>query len=236
MLRTVFEGFLGEVREARGAPQLGRALCGIAGRFGYERCTVLDAAHFGGDIRAAIVFTADSKGDLAKFANANGYARHPIFRHAELCDAPFLASDLGKRQTIAQALWLATLPPLIREGEALFLPVHRNEGLVLLCGCAGAAPDVSPLSSATLHAAAHVLYDRLIELRSQPRQDAVLTGREAECVRWFGLGKTDREIAEIVGISSRTVRYHLRNAKMKLGAGTRIEALSKLAGGARGGD
>jgi DNA-binding CsgD family transcriptional regulator len=234
VIRGVFEGFLGEVCEARGAAQLGRAFCGVAGRFGYDRCAVLDAAQFGGDIRAAIVFTTELKGDLAKFANANGYARHPIFLHAASQDAPFLAGDFGKRQSISYAQWLATLPPEIREGEALFLPVHRGDGLVLLCGCAGSAPDVSPLSTATLHAAAHVLYDRLIELRSQPTQEAVLTGREAECVRWFGLGKADHEIAEIVGISARTVRYHLRNAKTKLGAATRIEALSKLAGGARG--
>ncbi len=52
-----------------------------------------------------------------------------------------------------------------------------------------------------------------------------LTGRERECLTWVAMGKTDREIAESLDISERTVVFHIKNAKTKLGASTRLQAV-----------
>lgn len=46
--------------------------------------------------------------------------------------------------------------------------------------------------------------------------EVVLTMREVECLRWCAEGKTFEEIAGILGISPRTVRYHLDSARRKL--------------------
>jgi DNA-binding CsgD family transcriptional regulator len=40
--------------------------------------------------------------------------------------------------------------------------------------------------------------------------------REASCLRWKALGKTDDEIGRILGISSHTVRFHLESARARL--------------------
>ncbi len=40
--------------------------------------------------------------------------------------------------------------------------------------------------------------------------------REASCLRWKALGKTDEEIGHILGISSHTVRFHLELARSRL--------------------
>lgn len=40
--------------------------------------------------------------------------------------------------------------------------------------------------------------------------------REASCLRWKALGKTDEEIGHILGISSHTVRFHLESARARL--------------------
>jgi DNA-binding CsgD family transcriptional regulator len=125
------------------------------------------------------------------------------------------------------------LPPDMQASETLLLPVHRANRLVMVAGCAGAAPDVSPIARAMLHTAAHVLYDHWSTPRAHGDLKNELTKREAECMRWIGFGKLDREIAEIVGITERTVRFHARNAKKKLGAATRLEAIAKLAGGTK---
>jgi DNA-binding CsgD family transcriptional regulator len=97
----------------------------------------------------------------------------------------------------------------------------------LKVACNGANADASPLARSLLHAAAHVIYDSIIALNE--RTLVALTGREAECLRWMGLGKSAAETGKIVGISARTVRFHLKNAKQKLGANTPLEALVKLA-------
>ena len=43
-----------------------------------------------------------------------------------------------------------------------------------------------------------------------------LSGRELQCLEWVSLGKTSWETATILGLSERTVNFHLRNACRKL--------------------
>lgn len=53
-----------------------------------------------------------------------------------------------------------------------------------------------------------------------------LTAREAEVLYWVALGKTNREIGEILEISPRTVNKHLEHVFEKLGVETRTAAAS----------
>ncbi|MGH6737040.1 MAG: helix-turn-helix transcriptional regulator [Methyloceanibacter sp.] len=53
-----------------------------------------------------------------------------------------------------------------------------------------------------------------------------LTNREAECLGWAAQGKTNCDIAAILGISENTVRYHFKNVLAKLGARTRVQAVA----------
>ena len=57
--------------------------------------------------------------------------------------------------------------------------------------------------------------------------NAVLTNREAECLRWASLGLTDLDIGERLALSARTVNNHIERAKRKLGASNRIAAYRK---------
>jgi DNA-binding NarL/FixJ family response regulator len=54
-----------------------------------------------------------------------------------------------------------------------------------------------------------------------------LNDREAEILTWAARGKTSAQIAEMLDITKRTVDCHLENARVKLGASTRIEAAFK---------
>ena len=58
-----------------------------------------------------------------------------------------------------------------------------------------------------------------------------LNDREAEALTWVARGKTSSEIAEILGVTKRTIDFHLDNARSKLGAATRTEAAIKAATG-----
>jgi DNA-binding CsgD family transcriptional regulator len=51
-----------------------------------------------------------------------------------------------------------------------------------------------------------------------------LTPREADVLRWLAKGKTNRDIAEILGMSPRTVNKHLEHIYVKLGVETRAAA------------
>lgn len=58
-----------------------------------------------------------------------------------------------------------------------------------------------------------------------------LNDREIEALTWAARGKTSAEIASILGLSKRTVDFHLDNARAKLNAATRTEAVIKAATG-----
>jgi DNA-binding NarL/FixJ family response regulator len=59
----------------------------------------------------------------------------------------------------------------------------------------------------------------------------MLNDREIEVLTWVARGKTSAEVADLVGLSKRTVDFHLDNARVKLGAATRTEAAIKAAMG-----
>jgi DNA-binding NarL/FixJ family response regulator len=56
-----------------------------------------------------------------------------------------------------------------------------------------------------------------------------LSDREIEALTLVARGRTSGQIAETLGLTKRTVDFHLDNARMKLGAATRTEAAIKAA-------
>jgi LuxR family transcriptional activator of bioluminescence operon len=54
-----------------------------------------------------------------------------------------------------------------------------------------------------------------------------LTDREKECLLWAAEGKTSWEASQILGISERTVIFHLQNASDKLGVNNRQQAVAR---------
>jgi DNA-binding CsgD family transcriptional regulator len=67
--------------------------------------------------------------------------------------------------------------------------------------------------------AAHVIDQRILALAAFPR--------ERECMTWLAIGLRYDRIAERLGIARPTVELHLLNARRKLGAKTREQALAK---------
>jgi DNA-binding response OmpR family regulator len=58
-----------------------------------------------------------------------------------------------------------------------------------------------------------------------------LNDREVETLTWVARGKTSAEIAQILGLTKRTIDFHIDNARTKLGAATRTQAVIKAATG-----
>lgn len=56
-----------------------------------------------------------------------------------------------------------------------------------------------------------------------------LNEREIEVLTWSARGKTSDEIGSILGLSKRTVDFHIDNARAKLGVATRTQAVVKAA-------
>jgi LuxR family transcriptional regulator, quorum-sensing system regulator CviR len=76
------------------------------------------------------------------------------------------------------------------------------------------------------HLAPH-LHEALLRLTFLPSAaDPLLSSREREVLLWIKEGKTNWEIAKILSISERTVRFHVENVLNKLQVSTRGHAVA----------
>ena len=92
--------------------------------------------------------------------------------------------------------------------------------------------DVLDLATATLAGMYRQLRPPRRAGRAATRPFATLTPREREVIEWLVAGKTDRDIATILGCSHRTVQKHLQRIYEKLGVETRTAAVVRWLGGA----
>lgn len=116
-------------------------------------------------------------------------------------------------------------------GAGLIVPIagpHGYHGIVVMVG---ATADLTPHQRAVLHLWAIYAHDRMLTLFGRAQsQGPQLTEREVEVLRLARNGEVDEAVAQAMGISVRTVRFHFENARKKLGAKTRAEALVTAVG------
>jgi LuxR family quorum-sensing system transcriptional regulator SolR len=73
----------------------------------------------------------------------------------------------------------------------------------------------------------HARMSQFLVPKLAPETRVVLTAREREVLRWTGDGKTSCEIGQILGISERTVNFHVNNILSKLPATNKVQAVVK---------
>lgn len=114
--------------------------------------------------------------------------------------------------------------------EIFAVPIHGPfgyEGLVALASLEPVA--FSALDRLAIEAAARAIHHHCREesgLGAGPRPE--LTARQTECLRWVAGGKSDADIAAILGIAAPTVHFHIEGAKTRLGVRSRVEAVARL--------
>ena len=75
---------------------------------------------------------------------------------------------------------------------------------------------------------AWTFHNSMLRVLGASTQSAIsLSHREATCLRLKALGKTDSEIAEIIGITKRTVSFHMESARSRLNAVNAVHAVAK---------
>ncbi len=199
------------------------------GRFGYTHMVVVDAARIVAGIRDAVLYS-DAPPDLLQAIDRElVYEDHPLVRHALNSQSPFLISDLTNSPMHQGERWTELLADVVKSGEGLVIPIWRNEEPLAGFNLGGQKPDTSGLTRALLQVVGHAAIERALELRQGKGASAglTLTVRETQCLRYVAIGHSDAEIGKMLGISPRTVRFHVDSAKTKLGVSTRVQAIAK---------
>jgi PAS domain S-box-containing protein len=130
-----------------------------------------------------------------------------------------------------------TLPGLDERWQR-FLKLDAHSGASSLVTADGAVVYVHQSSTPNVLPGLHLLVfvpdgddtalDEIIEEAGEDIGDKTqaLTPREREVMTMLALGDTGAEIAEKLFISPETVRIHVRNARRRLGARTRAQAIA----------
>jgi DNA-binding CsgD family transcriptional regulator len=110
----------------------------------------------------------------------------------------------------------------------LKLPQHVGEAAFL-----GMTPSSTPVASndalrRQLRVLGSYFHDHVLRLHGhQSDHQILLSARELDCLKWTAEGKTAWEASVILGITERTVRFHLNAAREKLQCTTTAQAVAK---------
>jgi DNA-binding CsgD family transcriptional regulator len=154
----------------------------------------------------------------------------------ETAHAALLPFDWGSEEYLAR---LATRPRQIFNEAGEFgikrgftVPIHDGRGKVATLNVATDEPYRS--FSKNIAENRHLLHLIGIYLHAHVRhrfQGVAIPGnprlspREIECLQWAARGKSSHDIADILGISQRTVVFHVENAKAKFRVRTLQQAI-----------
>ena len=168
----------------------------------------------------------------ARYASANYFSVDPTVAHALVSTRPVLWSD----EVFANSteLWEDVRGHGLQIGWAQ--PVHDIRGVASLLTLARSHEAVSPremgdkaLQLAWLAQASHETLAGMLACAADGAASIKLTEREADILRWAGDGKTAAETAHLLGITERTVIFHINNALRKLGAANKTAGVLKAA-------
>jgi len=110
--------------------------------------------------------------------------------------------------------------------DGFVIPVASSAGRMGQIWFGGRKLDLAEYQLPALHLMAIYAFDRIRQLQgSSSRHQAVLTSREREVLILAANGKSSWEIGEVLHISGRTVKAHMKHVCRKLGAVTRTQAV-----------
>ena len=114
--------------------------------------------------------------------------------------------------------------------DALCATSYGTKGVIASLHLGFGEREIDPKTARAVQMAGLMLTERLMEFAGGLDDDLPeLTARERDCLAYVADGKRDREVAVILGVSEATVRFHVDNARRKLGVASRAEAVARLA-------
>ncbi len=198
-----------------------------AATHGLTRVSFLDLQSTTSRVSEAVLCSNVPSRVLRRIDRVTNYADHPLLERARETHAPFAVSMAATLGLLGKN---AHRPDAQPAANALVVPLRDDDGAVAMATLVGTKLALSPLAHDKLKLAVHAGWRRAQELRAGTSTAGTpsLTTRELECLTWVSRGKTDQEIARVLAVAPRTIRFHIDNAKSKLDVETRVQAVARL--------
>jgi DNA-binding CsgD family transcriptional regulator len=229
---TILE-FIEQSNRAQCLDELSAAFSQTLELFGYNRALCIGIEGH----RPDVVRTTNGRPRYTQeyldwYKSNNSHHVDPIFKLSPRHNVPYTFDDvrrmpLGKRQMEVMNMRRELIP-----GVVLMLPIRNNDTQLLSMGIAGDTQDarMDRDAIAQLFAICNQFHLRRSDLQQQNvlcLKDVNLSSREREMLQWCLYGKSNGVIADIIGISHKTVEFHLQSAYKKLDCSNRTMAVLK---------
>jgi DNA-binding CsgD family transcriptional regulator len=159
--------------------------------------------------------------------------RDPVLRAVQLNSAPVSLRDIREGRAgynpTAEELAVLDAGRRLGRGDGLVVPIFGAQGYRGLGCVCGPGPDPDPRARVVIQFLVWHAHERMRTLYAAEGGAATLrlSLREREVLNAARRGLGDEEIAQAAAITVRTVRFHFENARRKLAARNRTEAIAK---------
>lgn len=206
-----------------------RVLQAAIDAYGLERFIFSGLPDSGRDVRPFVLFSGWSDEWFAHYSEKGFVHADPVPRQALTTAMPFDWSeafaafewDPAARQVIDTARDFGMV-------DGLCIPVYMGNGIQGVVSLAGDVRQLTGRCRVELHLLALHAHGQLRRLNAGggvPAPRRSITEREAEMLKWVALGKTASEIADITGLTARTINQHCENARRRLGTSNRVHTV-----------
>jgi DNA-binding CsgD family transcriptional regulator len=177
---------------------------------------------------------AERKDSLIHCTYADDWAKHSLSRE-RVNSTDSRISDIFAREADLETLrWPcihtegeiepsfgASFPlPRLRGENAAFIMIADRNSLIW--------PAMKDTAARDLRVLGNYFHQHMLRIFGHDvSKEMLITAREIDCLRWMAAGKTAWEVSVILGISERTVRFHLNAAREKLNCATTTQAVAK---------
>lgn len=224
--------FIERIERAPDALGVESCLLDLAGLFGFTAIfggLVPDADTSRAEIKSRILIQRMPSDWTKRYNERNYVFRDPIVSHLQTARAAFSWHDAYSNCVRPEDVKLI-------QGEASefglrcgqVVPVPTLDGTITAISFGGSHAEISEEAKDALTFAASYAVGRLLHApREADDREIHMTPRELDCLLWAAEGKSDWDIATILGISRPTVLKHVRSAREKLDAVNRTHAVVK---------
>ena len=217
--------YMDDLLDAASVNDLGDALARLSETFGFKHLVIVDPAKLVGAAGSALLYAREARGAVEEFdVQQRTYVR-AILKFTREADGPVTFDEMRKALGLDGEEWGKAAPPGLRRAEGMTLCVPSKRKSYWYFRFAGLGARMSGVARAVLHVAAELAFRRFEDLANTTPASTPLTVRERQVMRLLSSGKTDGEAADELKISPRTVRFHVDNAKRKLGVASRAQAI-----------
>lgn len=173
--------------------------------------------------------------DFLKHYAANDFQSHDMVgRFSNEKNTPFKWSDIAKELPVTRmqkALFADSSSVGLKSGGSI--PIHGPHNMKATLSVASDIPgkefdELFNYSRHELHLLAAYAHEKIAAVGlDSAEKSANLSSRETEILTWASRGKTYWEISVILNIQEDTVKKHMQNIFMRLGASNSLHAASK---------